>query len=100
LVLMNAGGRTRTLSDHREVTRHAPAVAEHVTEAGDGYVAFRDVCRQAAPCPVALDPMRIEPGSYLLRVQARNHRDLFKTDAVLTNLMLHLATASDAGGAP
>lgn len=90
LVLVSNGKGKRLLSTERQVIRELPELIPKVFAPGDEYVTFNQVEKQSSYDHVTTDPNEIPDGSYILVVHSRNHRELIKTDQVLTNILLNL----------
>jgi pimeloyl-ACP methyl ester carboxylesterase len=90
LVLVSDGKGERLLSTERQLIRELPELISKVIAPGDEYVTFNEVKKQSSYQTVTTDPNEISEGSYILVVNSRNHRELIKTDQVLTNILLNL----------
>jgi hypothetical protein len=73
-----------------EVARRQPRLLPEVTQPGDGYVSFEQVCRFSR-APVVEDARDAPASSYVLGVGGGSHRDLYKNERVLQNLLLNLS---------
>ncbi len=93
LVVMRSGAEARTLATATEIERATPHLRARAIGPGDGYIAFEDVRRHCAAPLVNDDTGSVPAGSYLLQVDARDHRGLFRARGFLDNLLLHLTCA-------
>jgi pimeloyl-ACP methyl ester carboxylesterase len=90
LVLSPGSGSSQLLSTEKQVRRQFPDLVPRVIAPGDEHVTFRDIMRHSNHQTVVTDAHEVPGDSYVLATDSRSHRDLFNTDAVLTNLLLNV----------
>ena len=94
LVLRSTSGGAQLLSTEKTVRKQLPDLASKIIAPGDEHVTFRDILRHSGHETVTTEPHEVPGGSYVLATDSRSHRDLFNTDAVLTNLLLNVRRRS------
>ncbi len=90
LVLCPKNGSYQVLATEKAVRKHLPDLAFRVTAPGDEHVTFGDIMSHSGHQTIATEPHEVPRGSYVLATDSRSHRDLFNTEAVLTNFLLNL----------
>jgi hypothetical protein len=75
--------------DVRAVASRCPNAARTAIEMGDEYVPFRQVRESAPDADVVRDPRHVSDGSFILLAEAKRHRWLVRSRAVLSSILLN-----------